>query len=1046
MVERQGGGLAALVEWMTRNHVAANLVMFTFLIGGVVSAFTIKQEVFPSFQLDIVEIRFSYPGASPEEVEEGIILAVEEEVRPLEVVERITSTAGEGSAEIDVELLEGVNPDRALQEIKNAVDRVSSIPDEVERPRVALALEQRSVFWMVVYGPYDERQIYQLAERVRRDLTALPEVTQVEVRTQRDPEIHVEVDQSTLRALGLTLGDVARTIRESARDVPAGGVRTAAGEVLLRTRERRDFASEYGDIVVVSTGSGADVRLSDIAVIRDGFEDRAAQNKFNGGRGIFLSVMATGEQKPLEIARAVNAYVEQFNADMPEDAGIHVMRDRAAQYRDRLNLLTRNGILGFGLVLCVLGVFLAPRLAFWVAVGIPTTIAGSLFILPALDASINMVSLFAYIITLGIVVDDAVIVGENVFHKIQQGKRRVEAAVEGSREMIVPIIFAVSTNIIAFIPLMYVPGENGRFFAPLPAVVIAVFLISLVEALFILPAHLAAGGETGNRGLMAALSRLQRRASSRFETFTEAVVLPLLRQCVRHRLLAASVLFGGMLVVYAWYFSGRINYSFNPVITGLRVDAEVQTPVGSAFEDTVRIADHVEQAALRTGEKLGGGSKVINGVQNAIGRRGENWADVNVYLVEPEQRSFSEEEFAEEWRSQIGDVPGMKSLYFEWEEGPGSGAGMTVELSHPDRATLERAATALADQLATFSGVSDIKDGYSAGKAQVDVELTPEGRSLGLTPEYVGRQVRQAFYGAEALRFQRGRNEIKVMVRLPLEERRSLANVENLIIRTPDGGEAPLSQVAYLRSGTAYTEINRVDGQRVLNVSCNLDPDVIHSGELRHALVTNVLPELADQYQDLSYRFGGRQREEARAMDRLRIGLGVSLTVIFALLAALFRSYLQALFVMLVIPFGVAAALLGHVLLGYDLSIVSVFGMIALCGLVVNGGLVLNREKNRLLEEGMPIQEAVIAAAHRRFRPILLTSLTTFAGLTPMIFETSSQARFLVPMAIALGFGTLLTAPVILILPCCLSTLGSRAPEASGEKARARGDLAHEGA
>jgi multidrug efflux pump subunit AcrB len=643
-----------------------------------------------------------------------------------------------------------------------------------------------------------------------------------------------------------------------------------------------------------------------------------------------------------------------------------------------------------------------------------------------------MISLFAFIITLGIVVDDAVIVGENVFHNIQQGKRPLEAAIIGSREMVVPILFAVITNIVAFVPLLFVPGETGRFFSPLPAVVIAVFMVSLIEALFILPAHLGHTRDSVSKpGIMGALTRGQRHISDAFEAFTNKVVVPILRQSVRHRFATVSILLSGLIVMYAWYFSGRMNYTFNPVITGLRVDAEVQTPVGSAFEDTVAIANHVEQAGLRVAERLGGVDKMLQGRMNVIGRRGENWADVNFVLVHPSQRSFTEAEFAKAWRDEIGEVPGMKSLYFEWEEGPGSGAGLTVELSHPDREILEAAATDLAEQLATFSGVSDIKDGYSAGKTQIDVRLTPEGRSLGLSPEEVGRQVRHAFYGAEALRFQRGRHEVKVMVRLPEPERRSLADVQDLIIRLPGGGEAPLSQVAELHEGTAYTEIIRVQGQRVLEVTANIDPEATNVGFVRQALTTTVLPNLADEHRGLDYAFSGRQREEDRAMDRLKIGLTLAMLIIFGLLAALFQSYAQALIVMLSIPFAVGAALLGHVILGYDLSIVSVFGMIALSGLVVNGGLVLVKEMNRQMnEEGLPITEAVVAAGARRFRPILLTSLTTFAGLAPMIFETSSQARFLVPMAIALGFGTLLSAPVVLILPACLLTIQRKAAHA----------------
>jgi multidrug efflux pump subunit AcrB len=493
---------------------------------------------------------------------------------------------------------------------------------------------------------------------------------------------------------------------------------------------------------------------------------------------------------------------------------------------------------------------------------------------------------------------------------------------------------------------------------------------------------------------------------------------------IYHRFSTLVVMFGSLLIIFAWYESGRMNYTFNPVITGLRVDAEVQTAVGSAFADTVAIANHVEEAGLRAADQLGGRDKVLNGRMNVVGRWGENRADVNFYLVEPDKRDFTEETFATLWRSEIGELPGVDSIYFEWEEGPGSGAGLTVELSHPSREVLETAATELATALGTFDGVTDIEDGFSEGKRQIDVELTPEGRAMNLSPEYVGRQVRHAFYGAEAVRFQRGRHEMRVMVRLPEEERRSLADVEDLIIRAPDGSEAPLSQVARLRFATSYQEINRVDGQRVFNVTCNVVPEIVNVNDVRAELEAEILPQLAADHRGLTYEFSGRQREERRAMDQLRLGLAIAIICIFAPLAALFRSYGQALIITLIIPFGVGAALLGHIILGYDLSVVSVFGMIALCGLVVNGGIVLNQEINRLMiEDGMSGHDAIINATRRRFRPILLTSLTTFAGLAPMIFETSSQARFLVPMAIALGFGTFFSVPVVLLLPACLRSV-----------------------
>lgn len=1032
------------VAWTARNIVAANLLMFALLLGGLYAAFDIKQEVFPSFQLDIVEISVSYPGASPDEVEDGLVLPIEESLRGLDVVERMTSRADEGNASIEVELTEGVDPNRALQDVAAAVDRISFFPEDAERPVVGLQQERKNVMWMVVHGPLPEREINALAERMRREMIALPEVSQVDIPRARTPEVHIEVPQSTLRSLGMTLQDIALTIRNSARDLPAGGVRTAGGEYLLRSAERREEASAYGDIAILSNEAGSTVRLRDVAQIRDGFEDKSFQNWFNGGRGVFITVYQTGNEKPLEVAEAVHRYLDTLRPSLPDGVGVSVLRDRAEQYESRLQLLLRNGAIGLFLVLLVLGLFLQPRLAFWVAVSIPTTLLGAVLLLPALGASINMISLFAFIITLGIVVDDAVIVGENVFHHMENGMPRLAAAVLGTKEMIVPVLFAVTTNIVAFLPLLFVPGETGRFFAPLPAVVIAVFVVSLVEALFILPAHLG-HGQHGTLSrfvepVMAPLGRIQRWASSAFERGLQEGFVPILRRAVEHRWITLAVVLSLVGLTGAYYASGRVQYTFNPSIAGTRVDAEVQTPPGAPFTDTVRVATHIHDAGVRAAQRLGDGSvdDVLRGRMNVIGRLGEHWADVNFILVAPEKRDFDQATFVQVWREEIGEVVGLESLYFEWEEGPSSGAGLTIEISHPDRRVLEEAASELASKMATYQGVTDIKDGFASGKPQIDVELTEQGRSFGLTPEVLGRQVRAAFFGAEALRMQRGRHEVKTMVRLPLDERGSLAALEDLWIRLPNGGEAPLRQLAELKFGRAYTQIDRIDGRRVLRVTANTVPELANINDVRDALERDVVPELLAAHPGLDVSFGGRQREERRAMDELSLGLSLALFIIFGLLAALFRSYGQSLLVMSIIPVALAAAMWGHVLLGHNLSVVSLFGMIALCGLVVNGGLVLNTEINERLASGLGIVEASIEGARRRFRPVVLTAVTTFAGLAPMILETDPQALFLVPMAIALGFGTVISGLVLLIaLPAARVTLDtlfqSRKPRASGE-------------
>ena len=1008
-----------IVSYMAGNHVAANLLMLFFIAGGVWVAMDIKQEVFPAHESGAISFRMSYPGSTPEEVEEGILFPAEEAVRGLEVVKRIESSATEGSGRMSIELTDGVNESRALQEVKNAIDRVSSFPDDTERYQIGLAVRQRSTMDIAIAGDLDEATLYDFAERTRNELLALPEVTVVQLNGSRDPEIRIEVPQATLRSLGITLDDIAKEIRRAAKDVPGGEVRTSGGGLLLRGAGRRTYASEYADIEIVSNNDGTRVSLGEIADIHDGFEDSDRWRRFNGQRSMTLAVFQTEEQKPLDISRVVTGFVEEKQGRLPDTVSMTILSDRTEIYKDRLKLLFNNGLIGLLLVLLVLGLFLDPKLAFWVSMGIPVAIIGSLMLLPGWDITINMISLFAFIVTLGMVVDDAVIVGENVFRKMQEGMSATRAAIEGGREMVVPVVFAVATNIIAFIPLMFVPGETGKFFAAIPLVVIAVFFISLIECLFVLPAHLAHAGLDHQKGnvLLAPIRWVQRHTSAAFDGFTNYVFAPLLRITLSERYLASAIFIGALMLMGAWFASGRINFRFRPSVEATRVDAEAMVPFGSPFSKVTAVTDQIEAAGKRAIERLGGMKFVEGYTSEAGGRGGPNSIEVNFDLVADTERSFSAAQFTETWREEVGDIAGLESLFFEYEIGPGGAAALTVELSHADRKTLELAATELANTLESYNGITDVDDGFAAGKPQIDLTLTPEGRSLGLSLESLGKQIRHAYYGAEALRQQRNRDEVKVMVRLPESERRSLSDLENMIIHgpPPKNAEIPLAQAAKLHFGRAYTSINRVDGQRVLKITANVVPKVANANKVKEDLEAGPLPELMANHPGLSYRFGGRQRSQNEAMASLTNGLILSLIGIFAALAALFRSYIQGFIVMTCVPFAVSSALLGHVLMGYDLSVVSVFGIIATCGVVVNGGLVLTVTMNEMVKGGMPFREAVFESGRRRFRPIMLTSLTTFFGLAPMIFETSTQARFLVPMAIALGFGILFSSVIVLL-------------------------------
>jgi multidrug efflux pump subunit AcrB len=1004
-----------IIAWMAGNPVAANLLMLILIIGGLVTASMITQEVFPEYNLDIVDVSVHYPGASPEEVEKGIILAIEEEIRSLDDVERVIAVAEEGRARITVELLSGVNPNKALQDIKNGIDRVSSLPDDVERPLISLKTRKREVVRLALYGEIDEWSLFDMAYTIREELIDLPEITQVELRGVRQPELSIEVSQKTLRSFSLTLGEIAETVRKKAVDIPAGGIKTPGGEVLLRTTERRDVASEFVDLALLSHEDGTEVSLGSIAQINDGYAETDREAYYNSKRAVLFYVYRTGEQTPEEISQAVHRYLNSLTDTLPGNIGFVAYNDRSELYQDRLNLLLHNGTLGLLLVLVSLGIFLEPRLAFWVSMGIPISIIGSFILLGFIGGSINMVSMFAFIITLGIVVDDAVVVGENIFYKRQAGLSPLQASVEGVKEMTAPVIIAVATNIIAFLPLLFISGSTGRFFAILPAVVIAVFLISLIECLFILPSHLAYRRKERKKKFFLFLDMIPAYFSKKLEKFISAVFTPVLRFSLSSRYLISAISLAILIIAYAYWDSGWINFSFRPSIQTDRIDAEIELPYGANIDEVRQIANLVEQGGLRVVEK-NGGKDILVGAMTDIGRRGSNTAEITFNLVSQDKRDITTKEFSQQWRKEVGEIAGLEKLFFDYLVGPGGSAAINVELTHPDPQTLELAAADLATILSQYNGVTDINDGFAQGKPQFDFKMLPEGHSMGLSARELGSQVRHAFYGAEALRQQRGRDEVKVMVRLPESERKSLFNLEQLLIRTPDGGEIPLARVAQMNKSRAYTEINRVDGKRVINVTANVVPGLANENKILANLKTEYLPTLLANYSGLKYSYQGRERERRQAVHDLFLGLGFILPAIFCLLAVLFRSYSQAVLVMLSIPFGLVSALVGHIIMGYDLSIISVFGMIALCGVVINGGLVFTVTANRMLRAGESPSGAAFKAAIRRFRPIMLTALTTFLGLAPMIFEQSVQARFLIPMAISLGYGILFTTIVILLL------------------------------
>ena len=997
---------------MAGHLVSANLLMLILLIGGFIMAGHIKKEVFPDFELDIINISVAYPGSSPEEIERGIILAVEEAVQDVEGVKKITATAREGSGVVTVEIIEGEDVQKIARDIENEVERISSFPEEAEQPAVTVVSRKRYVVSLALYGEQNERVLREIAETVRDRLLQDPEITQVELEGVRDHEISVAISQNMLRAYSLTLGSVAQTIRNTAVELPGGTVKTPAGDILIRVKERNDYADEFARIPIITANDGTEVLLEDIAVITEGFEETDQFASFNGKPAIMLRVYRVGDQTPISVSDAVKLKISEIKKILPAGLSIEARRDRSDIYRQRLELMLHNGYLGLGLVFILLAVFLEARLAFWVSLGIPISFLGSLLILPALGMSINMISMFAFIVTLGIVVDDAIVVGENVYYHRQNGLDFFRAAVLGAREIAMPVIFSVLTNMVAFMPMLFVPGFMGKIFKQIPIVVICVFAVSLVESLLILPAHLGHSKNNHGNGIFTWIVVRQQKFSIFFKRMVHTKYGPLLKLILHWRYVTISIGIMILLLVIGFIKSGRMGFELFPKIESDYARVIARLPFGSAVQQTEKI----EQSLVRAAQEIiaaNGGDRLSTGVYALIDG---NQTDIRIYLTPPEVRPISTAQVTQLWREKAGTHTGLESIKFESDAGgPGRGAAMTVELSHYDIKVLERAGAELADALTCYPDVLDIDDGFSPGKQQIDFKINPEARSLGLNSSDVAKQIRNAYYGAEALCRQRGRYEVKVMVRLPKEERISEYNLEEMILLTPSGKEIPLREAVSLHRGRAYTTIDRRNGRRVVTVSADVHPRH-KAGQILSSIKAETLPALQEKYPELSYSFEGRQADSRESMQALTKGLLFALLIIYAMLAIPFNSYFQPIIIMMAIPFGIVGAVIGHLIMGYSLSVMSMFGVIALSGVVINDSLVLIDFANRRQRAGMSHSEAISEAAIHRFRPILLTTLTTFGGLTPIIFETSRQARFLIPMAISLGYGILFATVITLVL------------------------------
>ena len=1005
-----------LVAWMVHNRVTPNLLMLFLVLGGIFMSTRIKQEVFPEFVLDRISVQVSYPGSSPEDVEQGIVLAIEDAISGLEGIKEITSTASEGSARVSAELEEGANAQKLLQDIKQEVDRIGTFPDDAEDPVISSDSHTHQVLRLNLYGDATEGSLREVVEQVKDRLLQAPGITQVEVSGGRDFEVKVKIHQEKLRMYGLTLSRIADIIRQSAVEIPGGKLDTASGEILLRIDNSRDWARDFRRIPIVTTTSGATVFLEDLAVVSEGFADSNTLTTYEQQRSMALLVYRVGKQTPIGVSESTKEAMLTIGTSLPPGISWKITSDSSDVYKQRLELLLKNAFIGLTLVLLLLGLFLEMKLAFWVTMGIPISFLGCLLFLPIFNVSINMISLFAFIIALGIVVDDAIIAGENIYEYRQQGMGFRQAAIEGAKDVAVPIAFSILTNIVAFMPLMFVPGAMGKVWKVVPLVVITVFIISWVESLLILPTHLAHSKQGSGNRLGRWLSRRQQAFGRQFNWFIKHIYGALLNRVLHLKFLTVALLVAGLCITFGYVFSGRIGIILMPRVESDRAVVTATLPYGSPLSQTIKVRDQIVEAIERVREQ-NGGDQLIDGISAEIN---ENVVEVDAYLTSPDIRPLSTREVTNLWRTEVGPIIGLQSSLFESDHGgPGGGAGLSVELSHRDIAILDKASKMLAEELSQFSNVKDIDDGYTPGKPQYSFSINDRGHSLGLTATLVGRQVRDAFQGAIALKQQRGTNEVTVRVRLPEEQRLSEFDIETMLIATPAGTFVPLADIADVQRGRAYTSITRRDGRRTVMVNADVEP-IGESTKVMAALNATVLPKLARTFPGLTYGYEGRESERKESMKSLMQGFIFSLMGIYFLLAIPFRSYIQPAIVMVAIPFGIVGAVLGHLLMGYNLSLMSMMGIIALSGIVVNDALVLIDYANKQRLKGLNPRAAIRAASIRRFRPVILTTLTTFFGLAPMIFETSRQARFMIPMALSLGFGIVFATIITLVLVPCL--------------------------
>ncbi|MDE0782760.1 MAG: efflux RND transporter permease subunit [Planktomarina sp.] len=1031
----------SIIKWMAEHPVAANLITVFVIAVGILSVTQMPQKTFPEFSLDAVSVSVSYPGASPLEIQDSIVRPIEDQLSGVDGIDSVTASISEGRGGVVVSFLRGENIAKKLDEIKTEIDRIRVFPDDADEPSVEQASNNSRVLEIALHGDASEAVLKEEAHRLKEELTSLPAISFVEIVNTREYEVSIELSRDMLRAYGITISEVAQIISQSSLELPGGSIKTNTVAIPIRTTGRNYTQSDFENIIIRTSPDGGRVYLRDIAKVVDGFQDTDLSTNFNGDPSVSVNVFRVGDEQVLTIVEeAINHLDLKFRPTLEDGINVTVWQNEATNLQDRIDLLVNNAAIGLVLVVLCLALFLDIRLAFWSAFGIGISFTATFIIMSSLGMSINMISLFGFILAIGIVVDNAIVVSENIYTNSEKGMPAMQAAVKGTQRIAIPVVFSALTTIVAFWPLTQLPGVLGKFLTDIPIVVMVVLSLSLVQALIILPRNLSKLDVSPSYSpnlVFKALNLVRSVVDTGLQWFVRVPLDAVLRFTTNGFAILIPIAFAIslMMMTVGLLAFGYVKFNFFPSIDGDFVTASIEMNDGTTFDMTQKVAEDVRLAALKAGSLIQNGlpqsaPSVIVGINVVVGRgvaaggpgggtaaNGATIANVVVQITDPTQRSWESSEFEAVWRNAIGPIASVKTLSVSAEL-IGAGAAVAIEMSLPDGDDISPVVADLRENLRKIPGLFSLQDDNSAGRLEFRLALREEARLYGVTLSDLANQTRAGFFGLEATSVQRGADNVSVIVRYPANERDSLSDLLSTWITTPSGDQIPLSTVAKIEEGQAPAQILRRDGRQVTTLTADLDTAISTSSEVKVLIETDLIPKLKAKYNNLILTSGGEQREQADAQAALSQALGIALFIIFALLALVFRSYIQPIVVMSAIPLGLIGAVSGHYIMGIPLTILSIFGIIGLAGVVINNSLVMVDVYNEHIANNMVVREAVILGTKQRFRPILLTSLTTFLGVYPLIMETSLQAQFLIPLAVSIGYGVLFgTVIIVLTVP-----------------------------